>query len=370
MKSQKLHCGTAPFSRLNGFEVIQLSRKLLACLLTLALIFNLTACTGTKYKRYDATFLELFDTVTTITGYAESKEEFTKYAQLIYENLKEYHELYDIYNDYEGINNIKTINDNAGIKPVKVDKRIIDLLKFAKKAYKLTKGQMNVAFGAVLRVWHDYRTQGVDDPENAKLPPMELLKEKAKHTDIDKVIINEEESTVYLKDPEMSLDVGGIAKGYATEKVANIAYEKGFKSGSISVGGNVRTLGPKADTGEAWNIGIQNPDKDSIDKYICILNLKNMSLVTSGVYERYYTVNGKEYHHIIDPDTLMPATGYLSVSIVTKDSGMADALAKIINMPYKEGRKLIESIPDTEALWVFDNGEVKYSSHFKDYIKK
>nr|WP_246241072.1 FAD:protein FMN transferase [Anaerocolumna sedimenticola] len=354
--------------------MIKLNKKLVACLLIIVFIFNLTGCTKLSYsaklKRYDASFLELFDTVTTITGYAKDKEEFTNYAQMIYDNLKEYHQLYDIYNDYDGINNIKTINDNAGKKPVKVDQKIIDLLKFAKEAYKLTNGQMNVAFGAVLSVWHDYRTRGVDDPVNAKLPPMDLLKEKAKHTDINKVVINEKDSTVYLEDPEMSLDVGAVGKGFATEKVAAIAYKNGFKSGSISVGGNVRTLDPKADTGEAWSIGIQNPDLESKDKYLYILDLKNMSLVTSGVYERYYTVDGKQYHHIIDPDTLMPANDYLSVSIVTKDSGMADALAKVINMPFEEGRKLIESIPDTEALWVFKNGDIKYSTNFESYVKK
>ncbi len=347
-----------------------MSKKIMACIVIIIFTLNLTACKKAEFKRYDASFLGLFDTVTTITGYAGDKEEFTKYAQMIHDNLQEYHELYDIYNDYEGINNIKTINDNAGVKPVKVDKRIIDLLNFAKEAYKLTDGQMNVAFGAVLSVWRDYRTRGGDDPENAELPPMDLLKEKSLHTDINKLIINEEDSTVYLEDPEMSLDVGAVAKGYATEKVADIAYDNGFKSGSISVGGNVRTLDPKADTGEAWNIGIQNPDLESKDKYLYILNLDNLSLVTSGVYERYYTVDGKQYHHIIDPDTLMPSDYYLSVSIITKDSGLADVLAKIFNMPFEEGLKIIEDLPDTEALWVFKNGDMKYSSNFNSYVQK
>jgi thiamine biosynthesis lipoprotein len=198
---------------------------------------------------------------------------------------------------------------------------------------------------------------------------MDVLKEKAQHTDINKMIINEKDSTVYLEDPEMSLDVGAVAKGYATEKVAEIAQQNGFTSGSISVGGNVRTLGAKADTKEAWNIGIQNPDLDSPDTNLYILELKDMSLVTSGVYERYYTVDGKQYHHIIDPKTLMPATYFVSVSIVTKDSGLADALStSVFNMPYEQGLKLIESLPDTEALWVFPNGDMKYSSGFAKYI--
>jgi thiamine biosynthesis lipoprotein len=340
----------------------------------IVLVFNLNACGKIKEKRFDASFLDLFDTVTMIVGYAEDKDEFTKYAQMIHDNLKEYHELYDIYHNYNGINNIKTINDNAGISPVKVDQKIIDLLKISKKAYNLTDGKINVAFGAVLAVWHKYRTEGLDDPDNAKLPPMKVLKEKAGHTDINNVIINEAESTVYLKDPEMSLDVGAIAKGYATEMVSRYAKEHGFTNGMLSVGGNVKTIGSKlneANKEEAWNVGIQNPDLESKNTNLYILGLKDYSLVTSGVYERYYTVNGKQYHHIIDPNTLMPAGNFLSVSIVCKDSGMADALStSVFNMSYQDGSELIESLKDTEALWVFQDGSMKYSTGFQKFIKE
>ena len=317
--------------------------------------------------------MELFDTMTIVVGYAHDKEEFSEYAQMIYDKLKEYHELYDIYHNYEGMNNIKTINDNAGIAPVKVDQKIIDLLKLSKEACKLTGGKMNDAFGAVLSVWHEYRTEGIDDPDNAKLPPMEILKEKAKHTNIEDIIINEAESTVYLKDSEMRLDVGAIAKGYATEMVSQYAKEKGFKNGMLSVGGNVRTIGSKLDHNKElyWNVGIQNPDLSSEKTNLYILNLKDYSLVTSGVYERYYVVDGKKYHHIINPDTLMPAEYFLSVSIVCKDSGMADALSTaVFNMPYEEGIKLIESLKDTEALWVMKDGAMSYSSGFQKFIKE
>jgi thiamine biosynthesis lipoprotein len=200
---------------------------------------------------------------------------------------------------------------------------------------------------------------------------MELLKEKATHTDISKMIINEKDSTVYLEDPEMRLDVGAIAKGYATEKVAMYAYEKGFKSGTLSVGGNVRTLGVKAENKKAWNIGIQNPDLESEQTNLYILNMTNHSLVTSGVYERYYVVDGKQYHHIIDPETLMPAAYFTAVSIITKDSGLADALStSVFNMPYEKGLALIESLSDAEALWVFPNGDIKYTDGFESLIKK
>lgn len=346
-------------------------KKLIALLLMMTVIFNLAACSSKKVNRYEATFLELFDTVTTIIGYTKDEDEFSDYAQIIYDNLKEYHELYDIYHDYEGINNIKTINDNAGIEPVQVDQKIIDLLKYSLEAYEISQGKINIAFGAVLSIWHDYRTEGRDDPEIAKLPPMEILTQKAQHTDIHKLIIDEEASTVYLEDPEMRLDVGAIAKGYATEMVARIAYEAGFTSGSLSVGGNVRTIGVKADSNKSWNVGIQNPDLDSAEEYLYILSLKDLSLVTSGIYERFYVVDGQQYHHIIDPETLMPAQYFTSVSIVTEHSGLADGLSTtLFNMPYEQGLELVNSLPNTEALWVFYDGNMKYSEGFENYISK
>ena len=347
-----------------------MNRKIVSFVLVIAFLINLLGCSTTKKTKYEAEFLELFDTVTKISGYANNKEEFSSYAQLIYDNLKEYHELYDIYHTYEGVNNIKTINDNAGIKPIKVDQKIIDLLLFSKEKYLMTDGQVNIAFGAVLKVWHDYRTEGIDNPENAKLPPMELLKEKAEHTDIDQLIIDEDESTVYLMDPEMSLDVGAIAKGYATERVSNTLFDQGFSSWMISVGGNVRTIGTKADGNLSWNVAIQNPDMEAND-YLAILSLSDMSLVTSGNYERYYTVGNKQYHHIIGSETLMPSEYFTAITIVCKDAGVADALSTAVyNMPFEEGLALVEELPDTEALWVCKNGELKYSSHFKEYIKK
>jgi len=134
-----------------------LAKRVLSMILVLVMLCSVTGCANGKETRYEASFLELFDTVTKIVGYAKNEEEFTEYTQLIYDELKVYHELYDIYHDYDGINNIKTINDNAGIKPVKVDQKIIDLIKFSKETYKLTGGKTNVALGSVLTMWHDYR---------------------------------------------------------------------------------------------------------------------------------------------------------------------------------------------------------------------
>ena len=344
-------------------------QKIVKIVLVFGMILNITACQIQEKKRYEAQFLGLFDTVTQIVSYMDNKEEFSEQVNQIHDDLEEYHKLYDIYNEYPGLVNIKKINDNAGRLPMKVDRRITDLLLFAKDIYRDTNGKVNVALGPVLSIWHDYRERGAQDPENAILPPMDLLKEAAKHTDIDKMIIDEQASTVFLEDPDMRLDVGAIAKGYSVEQVSQKAKRRGFTSGLISVGGNVKIIGTKGFDGEPWNVGIQNPGSFGEKSNLYVVNLANQSLVTSGNYSRYYTVNGKEYHHIINPETLYPADYFTAITIVCEDSGEADALSTAVyNMPLQDGLRLIEILPNTEAFWLFPNEVQKFSTGFQELL--
>ena len=349
------------------------SRKYRLTLALLAVVCGLSGCSGQKEEKltkYDTQFFELFDTVTSVTGYAKDEETFQSYVDVFYDELKEYHQLYDIYNDYEGVNNIKTINDHAGVEPVEVDDRIIQMLEEAVDMYKLTDGKMNVAMGSVLSIWHEYREAGIANPEQAELPPQKELEEAAKHMDITKMVIDPEKKTVYLEDPDMSLDVGAIAKGYAAEMASRKVEEAGLKHALISVGGNIRCIGTKPD-GEKWVVGVQNPDTTSSERYLHRLSLDGMSLVTSGTYQRYYTVDGVNYHHIIHPDLLKPWDRYSSISILSADSGTADALATaVFNMELDDGMKLIESQDGVEAMWIEADGTEHYSSGFKSYMLK
>ena len=349
------------------------SRKYRLTLALLAVVCGLSGCSGQKEEKltkYDTQFFELFDTVTSVTGYAKDEETFQSYVDVFYDELKEYHQLYDIYNDYEGVNNIKTINDHAGVEPVEVDDRIIQMLEEAVDMYKLTDGKMNVAMGSVLSIWHEYREAGIANPEQAELPPQEELEEAAKHMDITKMVIDPEKKTVYLEDPDMSLDVGAIAKGYAAEMASRKVEEAGLTHALISVGGNIRCIGTKPD-GEKWVVGVQNPDTSSSERYLHRLGLDGMSLVTSGTYQRYYTVDGVNYHHIIHPDLLKPWDRYSSISILSADSGTADALATaVFNMELDDGMKLIESQDGVEAMWIEADGTEHYSSGFKSYMLK
>ncbi len=318
-----------------------------------------------QYKKY---YIDAFDTATQVIGYDESEEAFTQKANVINEELIRYHKLYDIYNIHGEINNLKTININAGKEPVQVDKEIIELLKFSIDLYNKTDGEINIAMGKVLKIWHDYRTAGIDDPATAALPPMELLQEASKHCDINNIIIDEKASTVYLADPEMSLDVGSIGKGYAVQKVTEYARELGYNNLVINCGGNVVSVGPKPDNSD-WIFGIQNPDLEAENDLIKRIAITDKCLVTSGDYQRYYVVDGVEYCHIIDPDTLMPPNYFSAVSIICDNSGLADALSTaLFNMPYEDGLKLINSIENAEAIWVYEDGSIKYSENFNSYV--
>ncbi len=347
-----------------------MKKALSIVLIILALLSCLSGCGAEKKEKFNAYYFDYFDTATTITGYCDSKEEFDSICLEIKDMLQEYHRLFTIYNRYDGINNLVTVNDvkKGSHSVVKVDRKIIDLLLFAKEMHKKTYGIVNIAMGSVLKIWHNYRAWGLDNPQKAELPPMEKLRQAAQHTDINDIIIDEENSTVFLADGEMSLDVGAIAKGYAVERIAEALEEKGVTSFIINVGGNIRTIGLNGEN-EPFKAGIENPDTaDEDTPYIEFLYLTDQALVTSGNYQRFYTVDGKSYHHIIDPETLMPGTNYRSVSILTNDSALGDALSTaLFLMDYERGVALIESIPGSEAMWVLNDGTQLYSSGFEDY---
>ena len=338
--------------------------KRFVCILLLAALL-LTGCEGNQepeLKQYTATFLDLFDTVTTVVGKAESEAVFKGWSQAVHDELLYYHRLFDIYHDYEGLNNLKTVNDNAGIAPVTVDPTIIQLLNDCKAYHAATGGMVNPAMGSVLRLWHEARNDGIDDPANAYLPDMEALKAAAEHMDMEALVIDEGASTVFITDSEVQLDVGAIAKGWSVQRVAGAVPDCLL----ISVGGNVCATGPKDETGTPWVVGIQDPDGG--DRYLHTLTVTQGSVVTSGDYQRAYVVEGELYHHIIDPDTLYPSTLWRSVTILCGDSGLADALSTaLFVLPQKEGQRLLPE--GAEAMWVDREGNRFYSPGFEQNIR-
>lgn len=336
-------------------------KRIIAMLLYTLLLAGCAA----SAERYTASFLDVFDTASQLVIYSDDPAEANRIAQLVYDELVYYHRLFDQYNATSGVNGVYELNLHAFESPIQVDAPLFQLLSLGKSMYYKTGGKMNIAMGSVLGLWHDAREYGLSNPSAARLPDMAALIEAAQHTDPDSIVLDAEKQTVFFTDPRLKLDLGAVAKGYAVEKVADLLEAQGVSGVLLSIGGNVRSVGSRPD-GTAFPVGVQNPDLTAEKQHIAVLGLDNASLVTSGSYQRYYTVDGKQYHHIIDPDTLMPAEHVWAVSVVTEDSGLADALSTtLFNMPVEDGKKLLESYPGTEAVWVLHDGTLVYSSGFE-----
>ena len=365
-----------------------MTKRIFSALLVAALSLSLLAGCGSTSgstassaadgpQRYSTVFYDVFDTVTQVIAYCDSEEEFTAQMDALHADLVEYNQLYDIYNDYDGVTNIKTINDNAGIAPVTVDDKILGMLELAQTMYDTTGGKLNIALGSVLNIWHNYREAALadDNDSNNQLPTQEELDAAAQHCDIANLIIDEDAKTVYLADPAMSLDVGSVGKGYAVEQATQAAEARGLTSALISVGGNLRAIGVKPD-GSQWSGGVENPWNasefyTSDSSYVAAVNMSDMALVTSGDYQRYYVVDGVRYHHLIDPATLWPAAYFNGVSVLAPDSGVADCLTTgLFCMPLEEGQKIVESLDGVEALWCTTDGQLVTSSGWSSHEKK
>ena len=341
--------------------------KSISCLcLVVGLLVFMTGCPSTSNtgnpKPRGLMQFNYFDTVSYVYTYAgDSDEAFEKNAEEVFDILGYYHQLFDIYHEYSGVTNLCTINKNAGGEAMEVDSELIDFLLYAKRLYGITGGEMTVMMGSVLKIWHDARTAGTYVPDMDKLTAAKAL------TDISLLEIDEENNTVRIAKAGASLDVGALGKGYATEKAAEHLENEGVTSYVLNIGGNIRIIGTKPD-GSGWKTGITNPhDKNTYANYI---NISDISCVTSGDYERFYTVEGKKYHHIIDKDTLMPSDYFSSVTILTNDSGLADALSTaLFSMSYEDGLALLENIPDeVDVLWICKDGTQIMTNGFAKYL--
>jgi len=333
--------------------------KKLICLILVALCLAIqVSCEddsgNTKITPQRVEIKKVFDTYGNLYDYTGMKKsDLDALCDRVYQSLTEYHKLYDIYHEYDGMTNLATLNRTAGEGAQTVDKKIIDLLVFSKEMHEITSGEVNIAMGSVLKIWHDYREAGT------KLPPMALLTEAAKHTDINDIVIDEENLTVEILDPSLRIDVGATGKGYAVEMVARALKEEGRSGIVLDVGGNLRVIGKKP-SGEGWKSGIRNPQAPYSSTYVYVTELKDAALVTSGGYERFYTVDGVRYHHIINGETLMPENYYLSVSIKSASSAYSDALSTaVFNMTPDEARAFVPRLDGVFAILVFPDGSVE-----------
>lgn len=360
-------------------------KKLVLSLLSLSMMMIMTGCSK-KYELMSHYITGPFDTITTYMSYVSSEDEFNEQCDYIEEQLNYYDQLFDKYNTYNGMNNLKTINDNAGKKAIEVDQPLIDLLNLSIERNRKISSKVNIAFGSVINIWHDYREEAESHDGVGTVPSDVELEKANQHTSIDSIEIDEKKKTVYINDALASIDVGATAKGYAIELIKDGLIEMGVDNFLLSGGGNVASHGQRKvqkegefyldDCADKFCVGIESPqdgnyaasadDPDSENE--AVLVVQGESIVTSGDYQRFYQdVNGVRYHHLIDPETLYPAVHFRSVSIITEDSGLADFLSSaVFLMEYEEGLKLVNSLDGVEAIWLLEDGKIKMSDGLKD----
>lgn len=332
-------------------------------------------------SKYTYNFFGTFDTIVQTVQYEESEEKADEINNYIEKRFHELHKQFDKYNNYEGINNIKTINDNAGKSPVKVSDELFNLIKTSIEYYDKYSNDADISFGAVLNVWSKYRDLNenlTDDDEykiEERLPSMEELKAADQYTGIENILLDDENKTVFIKNKNTVIDVGATAKGYAVELVCDELEEKGCDSFMISAGGNVKAVGkPHDGIRDRWGVGIRNPDvmimEETDSNIIEAVFINKDSVVTSGDYERFFTVDGKNYCHLIDKDTLMPGDYFRSVTVIYEDSGFADFLSTtLFLMPFEEGKNLVEKIDGAECIWIMPDGNIEFTDGAKKIMR-
>jgi thiamine biosynthesis lipoprotein len=268
-----------------------------------------------------------------------------------------------------GLSSLMEINQNAGIAPVKVPQDLLEVLEQARGYAELTGGAFDPTIGPLVNLW------GIGT-ENERVPSSDEIAEALALIDWRDLIIDREEKTAFLRRRGMALDLGAIAKGYAADEAARLVKEAKAARATIDLGGNVLAIGGRTpdrgvpDRGapdrdekrEAlpWRIGIQDPLAER-GSYIGVLLAQDKTVVTSGVYERYFESEGKRYHHIFSTSDGYPVdNGLLSVTIVTNRSIDADALSTaVFTLGYAHGMALLETIPHTEAIFIFEDLSVR-----------
>ncbi|AIL47442.1 Thiamin biosynthesis lipoprotein ApbE [Elizabethkingia anophelis NUHP1] len=244
---------------------------------------------------------------------------------------------------------ISQVNQNAGIKPIKVDREVFDLTKKGLYFSKLTDGAFDISIVAMDKIWK------FDDSMD-ELPSEQAIKESVRNVGYRNIILDSTNSTIFLRNPGMKIGFGSIGKGYAADKTRDLMKSMGVKAGIIDASGDISTWGTQPD-GKPWAIGINNPFNDH--KMAAILYFKENSVTTSGSYEKYAEIHGKRYSHIMNPKTGYPSTGLTSVTITGPNATMANGFStSVMVLGEKEGLKLLKQFPEYHYLLITDKGKI------------
>ena len=288
-----------------------------------------------------------------ITVIANSEEKGNNSIDLA---VKEIQRIENLISSWKPTSQTSEINRNAGIKPVKVDGELFQLIKRSKNISRITHGAFDISFAAIDKIWNF-------NGEEIEMPSQDKILASVESIGYKNIVLDEMNSTVFLSKKNMKIGFGAIGKGYAADKAKQLLIDKGVVGGIINASGDMNTWGRKPD-GNLWKVAITNP-MDQAKSY-GIFELDNKAVVTSGNYEKYLTINGERFAHIIDPRTGMPTKGILSVTVFAPKAEMADALAtSIFVMGTDVGLNMINQLPKVETIIVLSDGSIATSNHIK-----
>lgn len=290
----------------------------------------------------------------TITVVAENEKTGNQNIKLAVEEIRRIEKLLTT---YKGDSQTNMINENAGIKPIKVDLEVFNLIERCIGISKVTQGAFDISYGSIDKSLWNF------DKAMTELPDAETAKKMVHLIDYRNITLDKENTTVFLKEKGMRIGFGGIGKGYAAEMAKKILIKNNVQNGIINASGDLSAWGLQPN-GKRWTIGVADPD--SPNAAFSYMEISNKAVATSGNYEKFVTINGKKYSHTIDPKTGLPITGIKSVTIIASNAEFADAMATpIAVMGIKAGLYLIDQIPDLYCIIIDDNNKIYTSKNIR-----
>ncbi|PXY46883.1 FAD:protein FMN transferase [Flavobacterium hydrophilum] len=288
----------------------------------------------------------------TITVVTQNENTGNENINLAIEEIRRIEKLLTTYKNNSQTN---LINENAGIKPVKVDLEVFNLIERSIGISRITQGAFDISYGSIDKSLWNF------DKKMTSLPDTLTAKKMVHLIDYRNIILDKENATVLLKKKGMRIGFGGIGKGYAAEMAKQVLLKNNVQSGIINASGDLSAWGLQPN-GKKWTIGVADPD--SPNAAFSYMEISNKAVATSGNYEKFVTINGKKYSHTIDPKTGLPITGIKSVTIIASNAEFADAMATpIAVMGIKAGLFLINQIPDLYCIIIDDDNKIYTSKN-------
>jgi thiamine biosynthesis lipoprotein len=321
-------------------------------LLALPFLFS---CSSSSERIFKETRPSMY-TIVSITVVSRTDDQAQKAINASFSELDRLAALLNFYSD---TSEISAINKYAGEKPVKVSGDTLDIMEKAVYASEMTDGAFDVTVGPLVKLW---------DINNKIIPDRQTIEEKLKIVGYKNIVLDKSASTVFIKRKGAQIDLGGIIKGYAVDKVAEVLRQNGIRSGIVAVGGEIRSLGKKPD-GTSWVVGVQNPrQKGPDDEVIAIVELSDKALSTSGDYIKYFEKDGVRYHHLLDPKTGYPSRQCGSATIVAADNTTSDGFSKLFILGPEKGVAIAKKL-GFDVLFIDCQGGIVMSDGIKNKIR-